>query len=106
MQYSLCYLDNSGHKTRSELMPFDDDRAALAFANIGLVRSDIVEVWRGDDLVRRLYREGSVDGAPASGPLASPAAHARGVTEWDNEGGAVAKRQQFAKVAPLVSKLH
>lgn len=69
--YSVTYLNIDGHTSSSELLPFDDNRAAIAFARIGLVRSAIVEVWRNGDLVARLQREGASEAVAGAAPADS-----------------------------------
>ena len=91
--YSICYLDAEGRTQNSELLPFGDNRIAVDFARIGLLRSAIVEVWKDNDLVERLYR----DPPAARVPTAGAADHAvrafaradsrNGLDGWDNEGG-------------------
>jgi hypothetical protein len=90
--FSICYLDEQGLTNASELLPFEDNIAATAFARIGLIRNAIVEVWRDNDLVVRLFRPGAPQ-TPAEfmKPKASAAVQAarhRAVEEWSNEGGA------------------
>ncbi len=91
--YSICYLDARGHTQSSEFLPFDDNGTAVGFARIGLIRSDIVEVWKDNDLVERLFRDPSPDasGADVADNAARAIARAerRGSLEnWDNDGGA------------------
>ena len=97
--YSICYLDSAGHTQSSELLPFEDKRSAVDFARIGLVRSAIVEVWKDNDLVERIYR----DPPPARVATSGVTDHAtrafaradgrNGLDAWDNEGGSSFARQ-------------
>lgn len=57
MNYSVKYLNASGITERSEFLPFDSDADANAHAQIELPRHFIVEVWKGDALVRRSFRD-------------------------------------------------
>jgi hypothetical protein len=90
--YSISYLDAAGLTTASELLPFEDNNAAMAFARIGMIRNVIVEVWREGNLVVRLFQPGAQQ-APAEyiecTASAAQAARHRAVDEWTNEGGAL-----------------
>lgn len=57
MNYSICQLDTSGRTLRTAFGPYDDDDAALAQANIDVSVSPIVEVWKDNLLVARLYQD-------------------------------------------------
>lgn len=59
MNYSVKYLNDSGITERSEFLPFDSDADASAHAQIELPRHFIVEVWKGDVLIRRSFRDPS-----------------------------------------------
>jgi hypothetical protein len=90
--YSICYLDAGGRTQNSELLPFEDNRTAVDFARIGLVRSTIVEVWKDNDLVSRLSRDPSARAVTAGVADNAVRAFARadgrnGLDGWDNEGG-------------------
>lgn len=92
--YSICFLDRQGRTQGSEFLPFADNKAAVAYARIGMVRNAIVEVWKGGDLVARLYRDAPQINLPGVG-IAESARLALGRAEprarieaWDNEGGA------------------
>jgi hypothetical protein len=96
--YSVCYLDTQGRTQGSEFLPFADNKAAVAYARIGMVVNAIVEVWKGGDLVARLYRDAPQINLPGLG-VADSARQALGraeprarIEDWDNEGGA-ARRQ-------------
>jgi hypothetical protein len=91
--YSIRYLDAGGHTQNSEFLPFEDNRSAVDFARIGLIRSAIVEVWKDDDLVERLY-PGALAARVATAGVADHAVRAfaradsrNGLDGWDNEGG-------------------
>lgn len=64
MNYSICMLDAGGRTQRTAFDPFDDDAAALRRARLELSKSDIVEVWKNDQLVARLFREPQTGGGP------------------------------------------
>lgn len=96
--YSICYLDAAGRTQNSELLPFEDGPSAIDFARTGLVRSAIVEVWKDNELVRRLFREPSARVATASVADKAVRAFARAdggnsLGRWDNEGGATRPHQ-------------
>jgi len=57
MNYSICLLDIGGRTQRTTYGPFDDDIAALVQARVEVAVSPIVEIWKNDRLVARLYRE-------------------------------------------------
>jgi hypothetical protein len=57
MNYSICLLDAGGRTQHTAFGPFDDDAAALAQARTQVAGSPIVEVWKNDQLVARLFRE-------------------------------------------------
>ncbi len=73
MKYSVCFKDAFGATERSEFTPFTDDAAATAYAQTNLSRNAIIEVWHGDALISRLFRD------PTPSVTAS----------WENEGGAI-----------------
>ena len=97
--YSICYLDSGGHTQNSEFLPFEDNRTAVDFARIGLVRSAIVEVWKDSGLVERLYRNpppARVASAGVADNAVRAIARADGrnsLDGWDNEGGAALSRE-------------
>ena len=57
MNYSVKYLDPGGLTERSEFLPFDTDAEANAHAQLDLPRHFIVEVWKGDALLTRSFRD-------------------------------------------------
>jgi hypothetical protein len=63
MNYSICLLDAGGHTQRTESAPFDDDVSALAQARTEVSGSPIVELWKGERLLARLFRD------PPKGPV-------------------------------------
>jgi hypothetical protein len=91
--YSVRYLDALGRTETSELLPFVDNKLATDFAHTRLVRYPIVEVWREDDLIVRLYRPapearpGGHIGDPASTATVLHVDRRARLEEWDNEGG-------------------
>lgn len=62
MNYSICLLDESGQTKRSEMNPYDDDAAALAYARSAFSGHHVIEIWKGEALVARLL-EDKRDGA-------------------------------------------
>lgn len=93
--YSITYLDIQGKTQKSDFLPFEDNKAAIEFARIGLVRNAIVEVWKDKDLVTRFYRDLPPEKA-ASATAAQNAERAfhradrkEKLESLDNEGGAV-----------------
>jgi hypothetical protein len=57
MNYSICLLDKGGCTQRTQFGPYEDDAAALVQARKDVDSSPIVEVWRGEQLVARLFRD-------------------------------------------------
>ena len=57
MNYSVQYKNAGGITERSEFLPFDTDSEANAYAQIDLPRYFIVEVWKGNALVTRTFRD-------------------------------------------------
>lgn len=57
MNYSICLLDEGGRTQRTAFEPYEDDASALAQARTQVAGSAIVEVWKGDHLLARLFRE-------------------------------------------------
>jgi hypothetical protein len=55
MNYSICSLDEGGRTQHTQFGPYDNDAAALAQARVDLAESAIVEVWKGDHLLERLF---------------------------------------------------
>jgi hypothetical protein len=101
--YSISYLDKGGRTELSEFLTFDDNPAAVAHARIGLLKNHIVEIWTGDNLVTRLYRE-----EPAAVGTRAPVlvqevesylSPAVAVTDWESEGGA-------ARQLPIAAPTH
>ncbi len=72
MNYSVCFKDALGCTSRSEFTPFYNDAAAITYAQTKLPGSVMIEVWNGEHLVSRLFRDALT---PAT-------------SSWDNEGGA------------------
>jgi hypothetical protein len=96
--YSICYLDARGHTQSSEFLPFEDNGTAVDFARIGLIRSDIVEIWRDSDLVDRLFRDplpyaSSAEVADNAARAIARADRRGSLDSWDNEGGAARPRE-------------
>jgi len=57
MSYSICLLDAGGRTQHTAFAPYQDDAAALARARAQVVDSAIVELWKGDHLLARLFRD-------------------------------------------------
>ena len=57
MDYSISLLDAGGRTQRTASGSYTDDDAALAQARTEVAASPIVEVWKDDRLVARLFRE-------------------------------------------------
>ena len=55
MNYSIQYKDAHGITARSEFMPFATDIEAMDHGREGSGRNAIVEVWKGDHLLVRLF---------------------------------------------------
>lgn len=55
MKYSIQYKCARGLTSRSEFLPFETDAIAIAYGREGSARTAIVEVWKGDHLVVRLF---------------------------------------------------
>ena len=72
MNYSICFKDALGCISRSEFSPFDNDAAAITHAKTHLPSNAMIEVWSGEHLVSRLFRDALT---PAT-------------SSWENEGGA------------------
>lgn len=67
MQYSIQYKNARGLTSRSEILAFKSDVEALAHGRAGSGRDAIVEVWKGDHLVGRLF--GLDTSAPTTGQV-------------------------------------
>ncbi len=57
MNYSICLLDKAGLTQHTQFGPFEDDAAALRQARTEALTSAIVEVWKDNRLITRLYRD-------------------------------------------------
>lgn len=57
MNYSICILDAGGRIQRTQFAPYEDDGAAVAQARTELPSAAIVEVWKHETLLARLYRD-------------------------------------------------
>lgn len=57
MNYSIRYLNDRGITERSEFLSFETDAAAAAHAQAELSRHFIVEIWKGESLLRRTFRD-------------------------------------------------
>lgn len=62
MNYAIHYKNARGVTARSELLPFATDLDAMDHGRAGSGRCAIVEVWKGDHLLVRLF------GVDTSGP--------------------------------------
>lgn len=57
MNYSIRYLNERGITERSEFLPFDTDAAAAGHAQADAGRHFIVEIWKGENLFTRTFRD-------------------------------------------------
>jgi hypothetical protein len=55
LNYSIQYKNARGITARSEFLPFDTDAEAVEHGRKGSGRDAIVEVWKGDELLVRLF---------------------------------------------------
>jgi hypothetical protein len=55
VNYSIQYKNARGITARSEVRPFETDADAMAHGREGSGRDAIVEVWKGDQLLVRLF---------------------------------------------------
>jgi hypothetical protein len=57
MNYSIRYQDDKGITERSEFLEFDSDAAASGHAELEQHRHFIVEIWKGEALLSRTFRD-------------------------------------------------
>lgn len=57
MNYSIRYLNERGITERSEFLPFETDADAGDHAQGDKGRHFIVEIWKGDSLLTRTFRD-------------------------------------------------
>jgi hypothetical protein len=57
MNYSIRYMNEKGVTERSEFLTLESDDAATDHAHADLRRHFIVEVWKGDELLSRTFRD-------------------------------------------------
>lgn len=57
MNYSIRYLNDKGVTERSEFLPFASDADATDHARTHSQRHFILEVWKGEDLLLRSFRD-------------------------------------------------
>jgi hypothetical protein len=57
MNYSIRYQNDNGITERSEFLAFASDADAAGHARIALGRHFIVEIWKGDNLLLRTFRD-------------------------------------------------
>ncbi len=55
MNYSIRYKNAGGVVARSELLPFANDLEAMDHGRAGSGRNAIIEGWKGDHLIVRLF---------------------------------------------------
>ena len=55
MNYSIQYKNAGGITSRSEVLPFETDLEAMDHGRAGSGRNAIVEVWKGENLLVRLF---------------------------------------------------
>jgi hypothetical protein len=65
LNYSIQYKNARGVTSRSEVLPFETDFAAMDHGRASSLRDAIVEIWRGDHLVARLF---GIDTSSATTP--------------------------------------
>ncbi len=56
MNYSIRYMNERGITERSEFLAFETDSAAKEHALIDSRRHFIVEIWKGNNLLNRSFR--------------------------------------------------
>lgn len=61
MNYSIRYLNESGVTERSEFLAMESDAAAAHHAKLDLPRYFMVELWKGDDLLSRVFRDAATN---------------------------------------------
>lgn len=66
LNYSIQYKNARGLTARSEYLPFTTDHEAIAHGRAGSGRDAIIEVWKGDHLLVRLF--GIDKRQPTTGP--------------------------------------
>jgi len=87
MNYSVCFLDDLGRTLRSEFDPFENDNAAVTYGRAGLSGGNgFVEVWKGEHLLTRLFRDRAKLPDDAAKTRSTSQRHR--VSDWENEGGA------------------
>ena len=64
MNYSIKYKNAGGITARSEFLPFETDAAALDYGRDSSSGSAMVEVWKGELLLKRLFGAGAAEGTP------------------------------------------
>ncbi len=57
MNYSIRYMNEKGVTERSEFLAFETDAAASDHAKADSRRHSIVEVWKQDSLLSRMFRD-------------------------------------------------
>ena len=57
MNYSIRDKNDNGITERSEFLAFESDAGAAEHAQIGSGRHFIVEIWKGEALLSRTYRD-------------------------------------------------
>ncbi len=85
MNYSIWYKDASGVTQRSDCIRFDSDDDAARRAGSELHGNAIIEVWKGDHLLTRLFRDNPGESTPAA--AGAFAREPSVVASWENEGG-------------------
>jgi len=86
MNYSICSLDDLGRTLRSEVEAFDRDDDAVTYGRGAVPDNDIVEVWKGERLLARLFRDQTNLPDYLSKTLST--GQRTRVSDWENEGGA------------------
>lgn len=65
MNYSIQYKNGRGITARSEFLPFETDAAAIEYGRDSSSGNASVEVWKGDNLVTRLFGAESSEVRPS-----------------------------------------
>jgi hypothetical protein len=67
LKYSIQYKNVRGLTSHSEFLPFETDLDAVAHGRASSGRDAIIEVWKGDNLLVRLF--GVDTRQPTTGPV-------------------------------------
>lgn len=67
LKYSIQYKNGRGLTSHSEFLSFETDLEAIAHGRSGSGRDAIIEVWKGENLLVRLF--GVDTREPTTGPV-------------------------------------